>query len=123
MKIKVSKRKDKKDDWVGYPYNVLGNLPDCDCVFDSYHGGVGIDIFPYALNTRINASNQVFLKIYEEDTEEVLPKRVLGYNSIGGVSRTLLSTYHKIGVYNVLEHNFPAVMEIYEDTKPVEEPD
>lgn len=43
-------------------------------------------------------------------------QQVLGYNSIGGVSRTLLATYHKIGMYNVLEHNFPAVIEIYEDS-------
>ena len=31
-----------------------------------------------------------------------------------GISRTILATYHKIGTYNVFEHNFPAVMEIYE---------
>lgn len=33
-----------------------------------------------------------------------------------GTSRTILATYHKIGTYNVFEHNFPAVMEVYEDS-------
>lgn len=33
----------------------------------------------------------------------------------GGVCRTILSTYHKIGVYNVFEHLFPAILELYED--------
>ena len=32
-----------------------------------------------------------------------------------GICRTILATYHKIGTYNVFEHNFPAVMEVYED--------
>jgi len=35
-------------------------------------------------------------------------------NTIGGMCRTILSTYYKIGTYNVFEHDFPAVMEIYE---------
>lgn len=30
----------------------------------------------------------------------------------GGICRTILSTYHKVGTFNVFEHNFPAVMEI-----------
>lgn len=32
----------------------------------------------------------------------------------GEVSRTILATYHKIGSYNVFEHNFPAILEVYE---------
>lgn len=36
-------------------------------------------------------------------------------NVVGGCCRTILATYHKIGVYNVFEHLFPAVMEVYED--------
>lgn len=37
-----------------------------------------------------------------------------------GCCRTILSTYHKVGTFNVFEHNFPAVMELYEedDIKP-----
>ncbi len=37
-----------------------------------------------------------------------------------GICRTILSTYHKVGTFNVFEHNFPAVMELYEedDIKP-----
>ena len=68
-KIRRSKRKEGTAAWSGYPYNVLGELPDCDCAFDSYHGTVGIDIFPFALNTRISASNQVYLKVYEEGSD------------------------------------------------------
>lgn len=67
-KIRPPRKKDgEKDSWVGYPYNVLGMLPDCDCVFDSYHGAVGIGIFPFALNTRTCVANQVYLKVYEDD--------------------------------------------------------
>ena len=36
-------------------------------------------------------------------------------NTADGLCRTILSTYHKIGVYNVFEHWFPAVIERYED--------
>ena len=32
-----------------------------------------------------------------------------------GICRTILATYHKIGTYNVFEHQFPAVMEVYKD--------
>lgn len=37
-------------------------------------------------------------------------------NSIGGgqICRAILATYYKIGTYNVIEHNFPAILEIYE---------
>ena len=36
-------------------------------------------------------------------------------NMLDGCCRTILATYYKIGVYNVFEHQFPAVMMIYED--------
>lgn len=38
-------------------------------------------------------------------------------NAVGGgqICRTILATYHKIGVYNVFEHNFPAILELYEE--------
>lgn len=39
-----------------------------------------------------------------------------------GICRTILATYHKIGTYNVFEHNFPAVMEVYEDGGSYREP-
>ena len=66
QKIKPTKMKTSAD-WSGYPYNVLHLLPDCDCVFDSYHGTIDTEIFPFSLNTRINASNHVFFKIYDKD--------------------------------------------------------
>lgn len=34
----------------------------------------------------------------------------------GEVARTILATYHKIGVYNVFEHDFPAILELCEDS-------
>lgn len=34
-----------------------------------------------------------------------------------GICRTILATYHKIGTYNVFEHDFPAVMEVYESER------
>lgn len=49
-----------------YPWAILRHLPDCPCVFDSYRGTVGFDVFPFAITTRINASSEVFLKVYEE---------------------------------------------------------
>ena len=47
--------------------------------------------------------------------------RTIAINTIGdGICRTILSTYHKVGTFNVFEHNFPAVMELYaeDDIKP-----
>ena len=35
-------------------------------------------------------------------------------NTTEGICRTILATYHKIGVYNVLQHNFPAIF-LYND--------
>lgn len=67
-KIKVLKKKGSEK-WVGYPYNVLCFLPDCDCIFDSYHGTVGTDIFPFSLNTRTFVANQVYLKQYEDSAD------------------------------------------------------
>lgn len=40
--------------------------PPCDCVFDSYRGTVGFDIYPFAITTRVDAANEVYLKVYEE---------------------------------------------------------
>lgn len=34
-----------------------------------------------------------------------------------GICRTILATYHKVGTCNVFEHNFPAVMEVYESER------
>ena len=30
------------------------------------HGTVGFDVYPFAVTTRINSSNQIFLKVYED---------------------------------------------------------
>ena len=50
-----------------YPYNFLSSLPDCECVFDSYRGTIGFDVFPFAITTKVSSACEVFLKVYEED--------------------------------------------------------
>lgn len=50
----------------GYPYNILGQLPPCECIFDSYHGTIGFDVMPFAVTTRISASCEIYLKVYVE---------------------------------------------------------
>ena len=52
------------------------------------------------------------IEIYESKCRCV---RVPLNMSENGICRTILATYHKIGIYNVFEHDFPAIMEIYED--------
>ena len=69
MKIKVKKKKDSNR-WDGYPFNALAHLPDCDCIFDSYHGTADTEIFPFSLNTRTFVANQVYLKIYDKEPAE-----------------------------------------------------
>lgn len=64
LKVKVDKT--RRGGYPLYPYSILPLLPDCDCVFDSCRGTIGFDIFPFAVTTRINASAEVYLKVYEE---------------------------------------------------------
>lgn len=44
--------------------------PPSECVFDSYRGTVGFDIYPFAITTRVDAANEVYLKVYEEDSDK-----------------------------------------------------
>ena len=53
----------------GYPFNMLESTPSLDCVFDSFHGTVWIDVYPFAVTTRVSACNQIFLKVYEDETD------------------------------------------------------
>ena len=71
--LKVSFPRDKRDDGLPvYPYNFIPYTPPRQCIFDSYRGTIGFDIFPFAVTTRISASSEVFLKVYEDmdDTDE-----------------------------------------------------
>ena len=52
--------------------------PPRDCVFDSYHGTIGIDIYPFAVTTRVSASTQIFLKVYEDMDDPDKRKRMRG---------------------------------------------
>ena len=53
-----------------YPYNILHLTPPQPCVFDSYRGTIGFDVFPFAITTRIASASEVFLKVYEETTDD-----------------------------------------------------
>ena len=45
---------------------IFSLLPPLPCVFDSYRGTIGFDVFPFAVTTRIAASSEVFIKVYED---------------------------------------------------------
>lgn len=65
--IKARTEKAVPEGYPLYPYCIIPSLPPRDCVFDSYRGTIGFDMFPFAITTRISASSEVFLKVYEED--------------------------------------------------------
>jgi len=71
-RLKIRFKKEKVDESLPlYPWCFLPYAPPQDCVFDSYRGVVGFDIFPFAVTTRIDASQEVFVKVYEkEDTDK-----------------------------------------------------
>jgi hypothetical protein len=64
--LKVRFTRNRIEGILNYPYIFLPHTPSRPCVFDSFHGTIGFYIFPFAVTTRINASNQVFLKVYED---------------------------------------------------------
>lgn len=65
--IKLKCPRDKRDDGLSiYPWNFLPLLPHEPCSFDSYRGTVGFDVFPFAVTTRISASQEVFIQVYED---------------------------------------------------------
>lgn len=65
IKVKVSKEK-RADGLSVYPYNILPDTPPQDCVFDSYRGTIGFDVFPFAVTTKISSASEIFLKVYED---------------------------------------------------------
>ena len=69
LKVSVEKRAPAGAPGI-YPWNILRDLPDRDCVFDSFRGTIGLDVYPFSVTTRVNASNQIFLKVYEEDSDQ-----------------------------------------------------
>lgn len=65
--LKIRFPREKRSDGLSvYPWNFLPYAPPGDCAFDSYRGTVGFDIFPFAVTTRISASQEVFIKVYED---------------------------------------------------------
>ena len=85
LKVKVPRQK-RNDGLSIYPYSMLKLTPPQPCVFDSYRGTIGFDIFPFAVTTRINASSEVFLKVYEDldDSDEGQRSRGDGPESCTG---------------------------------------
>ena len=71
VKVRVDKTP-RSDGLPVYPWSFLKNTPPQPCVFDSYRGTIGFDIFPFAITTRVSASAEVFLKVYEsmDDSDE-----------------------------------------------------
>ena len=65
-RLKVKVKKIRRGGYPLYPYSILPLLPDCDCVFDSRHGTIGFDVFPFAITTRIDGAKEVYMKVYEE---------------------------------------------------------
>lgn len=65
--LKVRTEKAVPEGYPLYPYCIIPFLPPRDCVFDSFRGTIGLDVYPFSVTTRIAASNQIFLKVYEED--------------------------------------------------------
>lgn len=71
--VKVKVDKTKRDDGLSvYPWSFLKNTPPLFCAFDSYRGTIGFDVFPFAITTRVSASSEVFIKVYEsvDDSDE-----------------------------------------------------
>ena len=66
VKVRVDKDAPPRQGFTKYPYVIFPMLPDCDCVFDSRHGTIGFDVFPFAITTRIAAACEVYLKVFEE---------------------------------------------------------
>lgn len=65
IKVKVPREKGC-DGLPVYPYNILKLTPPQPCVFDSYRGTIGFDVFPFSITTRISSASEVFLKVYED---------------------------------------------------------
>ena len=63
--IKVRVPEERRGGYSLYPYNILPLLPDRDCVFDSYRGTIGFELFPFAITTKISSAAEVFLKVYD----------------------------------------------------------
>ena len=70
--LKTKFPREKRSDGLSvYPYSFLPYTPPLPCAFDSYRGTIGFDIFPFSVTTRISASKQVFIKVYEDMDDPV----------------------------------------------------
>lgn len=65
IKVKVPRGK-REDGLPTNPYNMLKLTPPQPCVFDSYRGTIGFDVFPFSITTKVSSACEVFLKVYED---------------------------------------------------------
>lgn len=68
--MKIPFKRERTEGYPLYPYCFLRHTPPQECVFDSWRGTVGFDIFPFAVTTRIASAAEVYLKVYEEQEIE-----------------------------------------------------
>lgn len=66
IKVSYNNKARLADELPIHPYCILPYTPASECVFDSRHGTIGFDIFPFAVTTRIAAACEVYLKVYED---------------------------------------------------------
>ena len=61
----------KGDNGKNNPLLTLPYLPDDECFFDSRHWTYGLlsEELPFAVTTRIDANNQQWLKVYEQNSK------------------------------------------------------
>ena len=69
LKVQIEKKAPQGAPGI-YPWNILPLLPDEDCVFDAFRGTIGFDVYPFSVTTRVSASSQIFIKVYEEQETE-----------------------------------------------------
>lgn len=65
--LKIPRTRDVPEGWTLYPWCAIRYLPQESCVFDSYRGTIGFDLFPFAITTKVSAAAEVFLWLYEEN--------------------------------------------------------
>lgn len=85
----------KAEGWRLLPFLPL--LPEEECVFDFFHGTIGFDVFPFSVTTRVNHSNQIFIKVYED----VPDSKTIPLNPMpDGSCRTLKRQYQQSSLAN-----------------------
>lgn len=67
VKVHYNSKEIPPPGYTKFPWLILPHLPDAECAFDAWRGTVGFDIFPFAITTKVDCANEVFLKVYEDN--------------------------------------------------------